>query len=77
MSPNTKKKLKTHVTCSDGFEGKESQPIGRTMPIRLHRRYPQAFRQSMARVSELTFTSRGYSEYIENPPETAGRTIST
>lgn len=68
MSPNTKKLLKMNMTCSDGFEGRETQPAGRTMPMRLPRRHPQVFRQAFARVPELTLTSsRDLTENIGGP----------
>lgn len=57
MSPNTKKRLKMSMICSDGFDGRESQPTGRTMPMRLPRRHPQVFGQTFARVPELTLAS--------------------
>ncbi len=68
MSPKTKKTLEMSMKCSDGFEGRESQPTGKTMSMRLPRRHPQVSRQIFARVTELTFTScRDINENIENP----------
>jgi hypothetical protein len=67
MSPNTKKQLKMSMTCSDGFEGRESQPTGRTMPMRLHSRHPQITKQAFTHVPELSLTSsRNIIENIEN-----------
>lgn len=57
MSPKFKKQLKMSMTCSDGFEGKESQPTWRTVPMRLPRRHPQILVQTFAHEPELTFTS--------------------
>jgi hypothetical protein len=57
MSPKAKKRLKVSMTCSDGFEGRESQPTWRTMSMRLPRHHRQILVQTFARVPELTFTS--------------------
>lgn len=57
MSPNNKERLKTSMTCSDGFEGKEIKVTGRMMPIRTSRRYSRSIKQSFAYVPQLTLAS--------------------
>jgi hypothetical protein len=56
LSPNSRRFLKTSLKCSDGFDGQELRPTGKTVPVRRQRYYQRPYKK-IKRIGELAIVS--------------------
>ncbi|KAF4632273.1 hypothetical protein G7Y89_g5854 [Cudoniella acicularis] len=70
VSPNTSRPLRRSPSYSDGFEGKEAEPIGRVMAVRYSGRRQYPVERTSIHIPELTIVREKHiEEEVRNKPK--------